>query len=425
MLRREAFKFRLEPKPAARILLAQFAGCCRFVWNKALALQKMLLEEKQSCLSYNKLAGALRDWKQEEDLLFLQQCHSQPLQQTLMNLDRALKEAFSKTNPKRFPRFKKKGQRDSIRYPQGFKVDQTNSRVYLPKIGWVRYRKSQELRGQPKNITLSKRGQHWYVSIQTELEVEQPKPTATSIIGGDLGIARFLTLSTGEYFSPLNSFRKLEKKLAKLQRTKARRTKGSQNWQKIKRKITKLHIRIANARNDYLHKLSHNLSKNHAVVVLEDLKVANMSKSAKGTIEEPGTNVNTSIGHGRACPRMGKTRPPLSVKTKSGLNKSILDQGWAEFKRQLDYKLEWLGGLLVLVDPKNTSRCCPECGHASKDNRTTQERFLCVECGYRENADFVGALNVLRAGHAQLACGDIDLVGGLAQEPAQLAAASA
>ncbi len=137
--------------------------------------------------------------------------------------------------------------------------------------------------------------------------------------------------------------------------------------------------------------------------MLEDLKVANMSKSAKGTIEEPGTN----------------------VKAKSGLNKSILDQGWAEFKRQLDYKLEWLGGLLVLVDPKNTSRCCPECGHTSKDNRTTQADFACVECGYRENADFVGALNVLRAGHAQLACGDIDLVGGLAQEPAQLAAASA
>ncbi len=132
----------------------------------------------------------------------------------------------------------------------------------------------------------------------------------------------------------------------------------------------------------------------------------------------------------------------MNVKAKSGLNKSILDQGWAEFKRQLDregcrgfpgipnrgvgYKLEWLGGLLVLVDPKNTSRCCPECGHTSKDNRTTQERFLCVECGYEENADFVGAVNVLkRAGHVRLACGDIDLVRGLAQEPAQLVNASA
>ena len=134
--------------------------------------------------------------------------------------------------------------------------------------------------------------------------------------------------------------------------------------------------------------------------MLEDLKVAKMSKSAKGTVEEPGTN----------------------VKAKSGLNKSILDQGWHEFKRQLSYKLEWLGGMLVLVNPKNTSRCCPKCEHTSGDNRQTQSSFVCVECGYKENADFVGALNVLRAGHAQLARGDIDLVGGLAQEPAQMAA---
>ena len=193
MLRRQAFKFRLEPKSAERRLLAQFAGCCRLVFNKGLALQKELLEAKKSCLSYGKLTDKLRCWKQEEDLFFLKECHSQPLQQTLKNLDRALKDAFDKSSPKRFPRFKKKGQRDSFRYPQGFKVDQVNSRVYLPKIGWVRYRQSQELVGQPKNITVDQRGQHWYVSIQTELEVEPPKPTATSIVGGDLGIARFLT----------------------------------------------------------------------------------------------------------------------------------------------------------------------------------------------------------------------------------------
>ncbi|MGK7875394.1 MAG: RNA-guided endonuclease InsQ/TnpB family protein [Xenococcaceae cyanobacterium] len=398
MILRQAFKFRLEPKARERQLFAQFAGCCRLVWNKALAIQKELLEEGELCLSYSKLAAELKDWKHEEGLTFLGECHSQPLQQTLMNLDRALKEAFNKTNPKQFPRFKKKGQRDSFRYPQGFKIDEPNSRVYLPKIGWVRYRKSQSIVGSPKNVTVSKRGDHWYVSIQTEAEVEQPKTEATSMVGCDLGIARFLTLSTGEYFEPLNSFKKLEKKLARLQRTLARRIKGSENWKKTKGKITNLHIRIANARKDYLHKLSHTLSKNHAVVVLEDLKVANMSKSAKGTVEEPGTN----------------------VKAKSGLNKSILDQGWYEFKRQLGYKLEWLGGMLVLVNPKNTSRCCPHCGHTSGENRKTQASFVCVECGYKENADFVGALNVLRAGHARLACGDIDLVVGLAQESAQM-----
>ena len=160
MLLRQAFKFRLEPKPVARILLAKFAGCCRLVWNKSLALQKELLESGKKCVSFSQLCNQLTQWKRQEELVFLSDCHSQPLQQVLKNLDRALKEAFNKTNPKRFPRFKKKGQRDSIRYPQGFKIDQLNSRVYLPKIGWVSYRKSRELVGQPKNITVSKRGNH-------------------------------------------------------------------------------------------------------------------------------------------------------------------------------------------------------------------------------------------------------------------------
>ena len=399
MILRQAFKFRLEPKSRERKLFAQFAGCCRLVWNKALAVQKELLKEGNKLLSFSDLCKLLIEWKHTEETIFLGGVHSQPLQQTVKNLDRAIKEAFNKTNPKQFPRFKKKGQRDSFRYPQGFKIDEPNTRVYLPKIGWVRYRNSQPIIGTPKNVTVSKRGDHWYVSIQTEREVETPQPTETSIVGGDLGITRFLTLSTGEYFEPLNSFKKLQKKLARLQRTLARRVKGSANWKKVKRKISQLHIEIANARNDYLHKLSHDLSKNHAVVVLEDLKVAKMSKSAKGTVEEPGTN----------------------VKAKSGLNKSILDQGWYEFRRQLGYKLEWLGGMLVLVNPKNTSRCCPECGHTSGENRKTQSGFVCVECGYKDNADKVGALNVLRAGHAQLACGENPLGISVKQEPAQIA----
>ena len=403
MILRQAFKFRLEPKSRERQLFGQFAGCSRLVWNKALAMQKELLGDGKKILSFSDLCKLLSEWKQSEETIFLADVHSQPLQQTIKNLDRAIKEAFNKNSTKQFPRFKKKGQRDSFRYPQGFKIDEPNSQVYLPKIGWVRYRQSQDLIGTPKNVTVSKRGDHWYVSIQTEVETEQPTTTATSIVGGDLGIARFLTLSTGEYFEPLNSFKKLEKKLAKFQRTLARRIKGSENSKKVKRQLAKLHIQIANARNDYLHKLSHDLSKNHAVVVLEDLKVANMSKSAKGTVEEPGKN----------------------VKAKSGLNKSILDQGWYEFKRQLGYKLEWLGGMLVLVNPKNTSRCCPQCGQTSADNRKTQASFVCVECGYKENADLVGALNVLRAGHAQLACGENPLGISVKQEPAQIAIASA
>ena len=122
--------------------------------------------------------------------------------------------------------------------------------------------------------------------------------------------------------------------------------------------------------------------QNHAMVCIEDLQVRNMSKSAAGTTEVPGRN----------------------VRAKSGLNKAILDQGWFEFRRQLDYKLAWNGGYLIAVPPQNTSRTCPACGHVSKDNRQTQAQFACVECDFEENADLVGAMNVLRAGHARFAC---------------------
>ncbi|MBP7493313.1 MAG: transposase, partial [Rhodoferax sp.] len=126
------------------------------------------------------------------------------------------------------------------------------------------------------------------------------------------------------------------------------------------------------------------ISQNHAFVCIEDLRVRNMSKSATGDTEKPGKN----------------------VRAKSGLNKAILDQGWFEFRRQLEYKLGWNGGTLVAVPAHNTSRTCPCCGHIAKENRLTQAKFLCVDCGYEENADVVGAMNVLARGHRVAACGE-------------------
>ncbi len=399
MIIRKAYKFRLKTKPKNVRLFAQFAGCCRLVWNKALAFQKQKLEAKQSCLAYGSLTCELTKWKQLEELKFLNHVHSQLLQQTLKNLSQALKYAFDKSNSKQFPRFKNKGKQDSFRYPQGFKVDNNNSKVYLPKIGWVGYIKSQAIDGTPKNITVSRRGQHWYVSIQVEIEQKCKQHTASSVVGGDLGIARFLTLSDGTFYTPLNIFRTFALKLGRLQKQLAKKQIGSANWKKHKRKITQVHIKIANSRLDYLHKISSQLSKNHAVVMLEDLQVSNLSKSAKGTLENPGKNVSA----------------------KSGLNKSILDQCWHEFVRQLGYKLDWAGGRLILVNPRNTSRCCPNCGYTSAENRKTQAHFKCVNptCSYIENADFVGAINVLRAGHVQLACGENSVEDSLKQEPTE------
>ena len=156
----------------------------------------------------------------------------------------------------------------------------------------------------------------------------------------------------------------------------SRKTKFSNNWKKAKARVQKIHTRIANARRDFLHKTTTTISKNHAIVCIEDLQVRNMSKSAAGGSDSPGRN----------------------VKAKSGLNKSILDQGWFEFRRQLEYKQVWLGGEVLAVPARNTSRTCPACGHVSADNRQTQALFACVECGYENNADLVGAINILSRG---------------------------
>ena len=361
--------------------MRRFAGLCRVVFNEALNLQKTRYEQGEKKLGYAGLCKELTAWRNSTETAWLADAPVHPLQQTLKDLERAYSNFFAKRAD--FPRFKKKGQRDSFRYPdpKQIKLDQTNSRVFLPKLGWLRYRNSREVLGAVKNVTVSQSCGKWFVSIQTEREVEQTVPNGGAV-GIDMGIARFATLSDGTFYAPLNSFKRHESALRSAQQAMSRKVKFSSNWKKAKARVQKIHARIGNARRDYLHKATTTISQNHAIVCIEDLQVRNMSKSAAGTTDAPGRN----------------------VRAKSGLNKAILDQGWAEFRRQLDYKLAWNGGHLIAVPPRNTSRTCPACGHVSKDNRQTQAKFECVECGFEENADVVGAINILRAGHARLAC---------------------
>lgn len=396
MNRLQAYKYELQPNGDQQRNMRRFVGSCRFVFNKALAMQKARYEQGEKKLGYAGLCKSLTEWKVQADTIWLTETPSQALQQTLKDLERAYTNFFAKRAE--FPRFKKKGQSDSFRYPQGFKLDQGNSRIFLPKLGWIRYRNSREMLGTAKNISVSCNGGKWFASIQTEREIAEPVHPSTSIIGIDVGITRFATLSDGSFIEPLNTFRKHEQRLAKYQRRMSRKTKFSNNWKQAKAKVQKIHSRIANVRRDFLHKCSTTISQNHAIVCIEDLQVRNMSKSAAGSSEAPGKN----------------------VRAKSGLNKSILDQGWFEFRRQLEYKQGWRGGDVLAVPPRNTSRTCPCCGHVSAANRQTQARFACVECGYENNADLVGAINVLAAGHAVLACGGMAQSGRPAkQEPAE------
>ncbi|EFO3311812.1 transposase [Escherichia coli] len=393
MKRLQAFKFQLRPGGQQEREMRRFAGACRFVFNRALALQNENHEAGNKYIPYGKMASWLVEWKNATETQWLKDSPSQPLQQSLKGLERAYKNFFQK-----------RGQNDAFRYPQGVKLDQENSRIFLPKLGWMRYRNSRQVTGVVKNVTVSQSCGKWYISIQTESEVSTPVHPSASMVGLDAGVAKLATLSDGTVFEPVNSFQKNQKTPARLQRQLSRKVKFSNNWQKQKRKIQRLHSCIANIRRDYLHKVTTTVSKNHAMIVIEDLKVSNMSKSAAGTVSQPGRN----------------------VRAKSGLNRSILDQGWYEMRRQLEYKQLWSGGQVLAVPPAYTSQRCACCGHTAKENRLSQSKFRCQVCGYTANADVNGARNILAAGHAVLACGGMVQSGRpLKQEPTEMIQATA
>jgi putative transposase len=372
---RKGYKYRLKTNRTTGTQFVRFAGACRFVWNKILALNEGRYRAGVPRLSYNDAAALVAWWKESEECGWLKHVHSQVLQQCLKDLERAYANLFAgRTAP---PRSRKKFLSDSFRYPQGFKLD--GRMVYLPMVGWVEFWESRPLEGTIKNVTVSRQGRHWFVAFQVELEIPAPVHPATAAVGIDLGIATFAATSDGALHPPLHAYRCVEKKKARMQRRLAGMVKYSCNWKKQQRRIAKLDIRTANCRADFLHKLSTDTSKNHAVICLEDLQVRHMSRSAQGTMEEPGHN----------------------VAAKSGLNKAILDQGWGTFRRMLEYKQTWRGGEVIAVNPRYTSQTCPECGHVAKENRVQQALFSCVACGYTYHADVVAAKNILALGHRE------------------------
>ena len=407
----KAYKFRLEPHAEQQIILNNLVGSARFVWNQMLAISFEMFA-KNEFINATNLVNKIMDLKNNPDFDFLRtHANAVSLQQKIRDLSSAWSRFFdSKTHirlkenkkkprkPKFFklvdgteiqlrplmPRFKRNSDgRDSIRLVQFDKYCRIEgNRVKLPNgVGFVKFKKSQDIIGTIKNVTISKKSGHWYVSFGTERALsENPIHPSTSAIGIDLGITKLITTSDGQYIKPKNSFKANQVKLAKLQRGLAKKVKFSANWKKQNRKIQKLHHHIANIRHDYLHKITTTISKNHAMIACEDLKVANMSKSASGTKEKKGRH----------------------VKAKSGLNKSILDQGWGMMVNMLEYKQQWQGGLLIKVNPRYTSQTCFECKHIAKENRRTQANFECVECRYVTNADVNAARNILAAGHAVL-----------------------
>ena len=407
----KAYKFRLEPNVEQQIILNNLVGSARFVWNQMLAISFKMFA-KNEFINATNLVNKIMDLKNNPDFDFLRtHANAVSLQQKVRDLASAwsrffdpkvharLKENKKKPRKPKFfkladgteiqrrplmPQWKRKSdQNDSMRLVQFDKYCRIEgNRVKLPNgVGFVKFRKSQDIIGTIKNVTISKKSGRWYVSFGTERELAQnPIHPSKTAIGIDLGISKLITTSNSEVIKPKNSFKANQIKLAALQRQLSRKVLFSQNWKKQNSKIQKLHHHIANIRHDYLHKITTTISKNHAMIACEDLKVANMSKSASGSVEKKGKN----------------------VKAKSGLNKSILDQGWGMMVNMLEYKQQWQGGLLIKVNPRYTSQTCFNCQHIAKENRQTQSKFECVKCMYVANADVNAARNILAAGHAVL-----------------------
>ena len=210
----------------------------------------------------------------------------------------------------------------------------------------------------------------------------------SNAVGIDLGVAKTIAVSgdRADFHLPGDQIKRLEQRIAIIQRRRAKCEKFSPRWQHFTKISTKLHSRIARIRKDFLHKTTTTLAKNNGVIVMEDLRVKNMSASAAGTVAEPGKN----------------------VAAKRGLNRSILRQGWGMIKLMLTYKCGWYGSRLVLVNPKNTSSRCSCCGFTSIENRQTQASFRCVQCGHNENADKNAAKNILRLGLESLGVSSLE-----------------
>jgi putative transposase len=375
MLIQRASTYRLEPTAEQGIAFAQWSGACRFVYNLALEQRRDWYRPGRN-FTYNQQQGEITHLRAEVDWLRAVPVHA--LQMAVRSLDNAFQRFF--TGLGSYPQPRKKGGRDSFTLPDpsylGFKrLNRRRGAIKIPKVGWVKLVGYRPLGGELRGITISRRAGHWYASIAWRAEVAEPAKSSLPSVGIDRGIAVFAALSTGEKIAPLNAFKRIEMNLAKAQRRLARKKKFSANWKKQKAKITRLHSHAANARKDFLHKLSTGIAKSHGVVKIEKLQVRNMSASAAGTVEKPGQN----------------------VAQKRGLNRSILDQGWSMFATMLRYKLAERGGELIEVPAAYTSQTCSCCGVVDKDSRKDQATFECGHCGHADNADTNAARNIHQA----------------------------
>ena len=337
------------------------------------------------CVSQDAEWGKL---KQDLECAWLREVHSDVIGRSLRNLDRAFGRFFA--GKAAFPCRHRKGERDSFRLCQRHVKNRSTGRVHvsvevrelsrwwgevkLPKLGWVRFRFSRPVVGEIGHVTVMRTPLGWEVSLCTEDGVvETLKRQVGPVVGVDAGVAVSFATSDAEFHRVLHPGPGERERRLRLERRLARQRKGSRRRERTKRQFARVRAWDARRRQDCLHALTTSLAREHALIAIEDLRVRDMTRSARGTIEEPGVN----------------------VAQKAGLKSGGSRQGWGEFRRQLSYKSDEHGVTLVAVPPQHTSRRCRACGHVTAGNRESQAVFRCLSCGHTEHADSHAARNIL------------------------------
>ena len=383
---RTAYRCRAYPGDAQRQVHARVFGCVRVVWNRTLAARHARYAAEGKGTSYAETDRALTAMKQDPDLEFLREVSAVPLQQALRHQHAAFSAFFD--GRARYPRYKSRNGRQSAHYTRAaFRIK--DGELWLAKSSaplrftWS-WPEVDFATLNPSTVIVARESDgRWYVTFTVDTDNPEPLPGTGRAVGVDLGVKDFAALSTGQKIANPGHLERKARNLARYQRRLACAQKGSANRAKAKAKVARAHRKVADARRDFLHKTSTALVRCHDVIAIEDLNISGMTR-------RPEPRPDGNGGHQRN-----------GAAAKAGLNKSVLDAGLGEFRRQLEYKTERYGRTLVVIDRWfPSSKTCSACGHLLKELSLKTRHWSCPSCGTRHDRDINAAKNILAAGQA-------------------------